>query len=148
MAGAWPRRTGAILLLALGFARGIGGLWLVRRGAGALGPQANAEAPATLIGIGLIVVGLLCIGFGVAIWRGIGHPALWSLVPLGAFVAGGLANGYALWGQRQPAGVAGNVIYSAVVVALLLWSERYTRQSRQNAEAAQRKAVFPESPSR
>jgi hypothetical protein len=128
---------GALLLLALGFARGVGGLWLVRYGAGALGPQANAKAPATLLGIGLIVVGLLCIGFGVVIWRGIGHPTLWGLVPLGAFVAGGLANGYALWGQPRPAGTAANVIYSAVVVALLWWGERRTRRSRKNAEAAQ-----------
>ena len=122
----YHRRAGAALLLVLGLARGAGGVVLLRGGVSGLDAGVNPEAPAALLGSGLAVTGTLCVAFGVVIWRGLRNAWAWSLLPLGAFVLGGLVNGFALYGLPRPAGLLGNLAYAGLVVLLLRRGEPRT----------------------
>ena len=116
----------ATLLVLLGLARGIGGVLLLHGGPSVAGSDARPDAPAGLIGVGLILVGVLCLAGGAAtILRA--RSALW--VGGGAlviFVAGGVTNGILLYGGPRVGGVVGNVLYASLTSAALWLGTRRT----------------------
>jgi hypothetical protein len=108
------RRLAALLLLALGCARGIGGAVVLDRE-----PVAMA--------IGLLAVGILCLVAGILVWRAHRAAPRVVLVALVAFLAGGFVNGTVLYGKPRVAGLLGNLIYAVVVTALLQRAQRGER---------------------
>ncbi len=112
------RWLAAILLAGLGLARGAGGVFMLRGGAAA-GLGSRPDAPAWLIGAGLVLVGLLClVASGLTLRRA--RSALWTGVAgLVLFVAGGLMNGTLLYGSPRMAGTVANVVYALVTFAAL-----------------------------
>jgi len=116
--------VGAVLLILLGAARGFGGLVLLLPAGAEIRAAAASPGRLTMLGLGLVVVACLCIGSGVSVMRRrpVGVPL--GLVALAAFVVGGAANGVALYGALQPAGLAVNLIVAAVIAALLLVGKR------------------------
>ena len=116
--------AGSILILLLGAARGFGGLVLLTPMRGSIGQTAASPAELTVLGIGLVAVGFLCIWAGVSVLRRRSSGVPLGLVALAAFVTGGIANGTALYGAPQPAGIAVNLAVAAVIAVLLLLGRR------------------------
>ena len=112
--------AGSILIIFLGAARSFGGLVLLTPMRESVGETAAAPAELTVLGIGLEAVAFLCIWAGVSVLRRRPSGVLLGLIALVAFVAGGIANGTALYGAPQPAGIIGNLVVAAVIAVLLL----------------------------
>jgi hypothetical protein len=108
------------MLALLGIARCTGGLVVLHGGSGAAGSAARPDAPVGLVGVGLVLVGLGCLGASVVTARR-HRLALWiGAGALAAFIVGGLVNGALLFGSPRAAGVVGNTIY-ALVAGIILW---------------------------
>ena len=116
-------RLGAILMLLLGLARGIGGLLLLTRGAGAdakiraggTGVAATAAA-LMLLGAALAVTGAGVLQRGRLAW-------VMGCVLTVAFVLGGIVNGIVLYGRPQAGGSLANVVVAAVIL-VCMWRGR------------------------
>ncbi len=118
------RWIAALLLILLATARGAGGVFLIRGGARVAGAEARPDAPALLIGAGLLLAAFLCAAGGVLLVVR-SRAARWVAgVGLATFVLGGIVNGFLLYGRPRPAGLIGNAAYAAVVVAALWRAER------------------------
>ena len=112
------RITSGVLLLLLGLARGAGGIALMVRGPGLVQADAVSATAATAVGVGLGVVGALCLLAGAVAVAGLRGGVVLTLVALALFVIGGLVNGTVLFGAPRIAGVVGNTLAAAVIAAL------------------------------
>lgn len=116
-------RAGAVLMLLLGLARGIGGMMLMTGGAkpdpairaGTTEVVATAAA-LMLLGIALAVTAVSVLQRGRLAW-------VMGCVLTVAFVLGGLVNGIVLYGRPQLAGTLGNLVVAAAIIACL-WRGR------------------------
>lgn len=113
------RWIASLLLLAVGVARGVGGVVLWRGGSATVGLDARASSPVHAMAIELIIVAALCIG-GAVLTLSRSRSAWWvSVAGLAAFVVGGLINGTLLYGDPRVTGVAANVAYASLTLAVL-----------------------------
>ena len=115
---------GGCLMALLGLARGAGGLALLVRGA-SVDPKIHAPATAvTVVGLGLVVVGLLLVVAAIGVLR---HRrtswslGLWSVI---LFVIGGAVNGTVLYGRPGGQGTIANVVVAGVIAACLHLGKR------------------------
>ncbi len=120
MARAWLGRLGATFLALLGILRGAGGVMLLPNGVAAAGEAARPHAPTHVIGVGLILVGLLCVTAGIVNLVRIIRPGLLlAALSLLAFLADGAINGMLLYGAPRMAGAIGTFIYAFIVMIFL-----------------------------
>jgi hypothetical protein len=119
----WAIVTGVLLLL-LGLGRGFGGLILLTRGTADMPRSDVSSAAAEGMAFGLLAVGLLAIIGAVGVLRS-STAGLWiAVLALVTFVAGGIVNGFLLFGQPRPAGIIGNVALASLIAACIWLSAR------------------------
>ena len=112
-------RTGAVSMLLLGLARGLGGALLLARGPD-LDPDILAGAAAArAVGLGLLAVAALEIVAAIGVLR----RRLWGWrLGIGAtllFVLDGLVNGTVLYGRPGDGGTVANVVAAALILGFL-----------------------------
>ena len=116
-------RAGALLMLLLGLARGIGGLMLMTRGA-MPDPKIRAGgAEIVATAVVLLLLGLSLVVSAAGVFRRQRLAWLVGAVLTVAFVLGGVVNGFVLYGRPQMAGTLGNLVVAAAII-LCLWRGR------------------------
>jgi hypothetical protein len=112
-------KVAATLLILLSVARG-GGAVALLAGAGRDVAPAADRGTVLVAASGLAVVALLAGVAAVGLF--LRRTRFWwlGIAATAAFVAGGIANGYLLFGAPRAAGLLGNVLAAALIVAALV----------------------------
>ena len=128
--GAGPLRAGALLLLIVGAARGLGGVALLLHGRAA--DSAILAAPSTVIALGaaLVAVGALGLLFGIGVWRRSRLAWAGGLAFGPLFVLDGLLNGSVLFGSPRPVGTISTTAVAIALLALLIAGRAALRAPR------------------
>lgn len=116
-------RLGALLMLLLGLARGLGGMMLM---VGSAKPDPKIRAGGTEIvatAAALMLLGLALAVTSAGVFRRQRMAWLVGAVLTVAFVLGGVVNGIVLYGRPQVAGTLGNLVVAAAII-LCLWRGR------------------------
>jgi hypothetical protein len=119
-----PVLVGAILMILLGAARGIGGVAGLLRGADMLPQTVASEGTFRILFIGLILIGLLEIISAIGIMRLKRGFWILGIVVTAAFVVDGAINGYVLFGSPGGLGTIVNVVVAALIIGCLLAGRR------------------------
>ena len=130
-------RIGAALLLALGVARGIGGVILFLRGRAGFPHSLADDEAIRILGAGLLLVAVLGSAAAVLLYRLAPSGFPLAVATLIAFLVGGLVNGSFLFGRPTAAGTTINLAAAALILAVLLFGRpalrRTTRQGSSTA---------------
>lgn len=124
---------GAVLMILLGLARGIGGIALLIQGKNTLPNIIAGENTIQILANGLILIGLLEIVSAIGILRL--KRAYWILgiVVTVAFVIDGAINGYFLFGKPGDQGTVINSIAALLIISFLFIGRKvFTHSLSQN----------------
>ena len=110
---------GAVLMLLLGLARGLGGLLLLIQGS-ATDPNISATANAvSIVGTILLLLGTALVVAAIGVWRRIRRFWLFGIVCTILFVVDGAINGYMLYGRPGQGGTLVNVTVAVLILVCL-----------------------------
>ncbi len=110
---------GAVLMILLGLARGIGGLVLFIQGTNTLPDIIASENVIRILAIGLISIGLLEIISAIGVFRLRHAFRRLGIAVTVAFVIDGAINGYFLFGKPGDLGTIVNSIVAIVIISCL-----------------------------
>lgn len=126
-----PRRwmtAGGILMILLGLARGAGGVVLLFRGAAA-DPKIQAPAATvSLVGAGLLLLGLVVLIGAVGVLRGQRWGSRVGIAGSVAFVVDGAINGFLLYGNPTDRGTIANLGVAGLIILCLCQAQAGSRR--------------------
>lgn len=115
---------GAVLMILLGLARGIGGLIILIQGKAALSNIKTDETVLIFLSIGLIVIGVFEIISAVGVYYLKRKYWFLGIVVTLLFVIDGAINGYFLFGKPGDQGTVVNLIVAIIIITFLLLGKK------------------------
>jgi hypothetical protein len=115
---------GAVLMILLGLARGIGGIILLIQGKATLSNIKTDETVLIFLSIGLILIGIFEIISAVGIYYLKRKYWFLGIVVTVLFVIDGTINGYFLFGKPDDQGTAVNLIAGIIIITFLLLGKK------------------------
>lgn len=115
---------GAILMLLLGLARGIGGIILLLQGKETLSEIKTNETVLVFIAIGLILISIFEIISAVGVYYLKRKYWLLGIFITVLFVIDGAINGYFLFGRPSDQGTLVNLIVAIIIITFLLLGKK------------------------
>ena len=112
-------KTGAIMLILLGIARGAGGVMLLLRGVETLDSIRTTSIVVKGVGWGLVFIGLFASVSGLGIFLSKRLFYRMGIATVVAFVLDGALNGYLLFGKPGDIGTLINLVVAGVIILFL-----------------------------